>query len=132
VSSLTGAQKRAAMLITGTPRRVPTNDLLQELGLSNLVDRRKLHRLPFLHKLRFQASVPDYIRALVPNTRETDTPRTLRNVRNITHTMNRHPSYLTNPQHNERLERASKRGTTAEGLQAIQQQTIQNPGNGTT
>ena len=88
------AQKRAARLITGTPRRVPTNDLLQELGLSNLVDRRKLHRLQLLHKLRFQASVPDYIRAIVPNTREMDTPRTLRNVTNITQPMTRLTSYI--------------------------------------
>lgn len=78
-SRLEKAQKRAARLITGTPRRTPTVGLMKELGWSSLSERRHFHKLLLFHKLKFDVTVPDFIRAIIPNTRETDTVRVLRN-----------------------------------------------------
>ena len=72
------AQNRAARLITGTPRRTSTAGLLEELGWSTLACRRSIHKLLLHQKLRYDTSVPNYIRNMLPNTRAEDTGRELR------------------------------------------------------
>lgn len=73
------AQNRAARLITGTPRRTSTEGLLKELGWTPLANRRIINKLLLYQKLRYDASVPGYIKDTLPNTRTEDTGRELRN-----------------------------------------------------
>ena len=68
-SRLEKAQKRAARLITSTPRRTPTAGLLKELGWTTLENRRRVHRLQLYHKLKADDHVPNYIKNIIPSTR---------------------------------------------------------------
>jgi len=86
-SRLEKAQKRAARLITGTPRRTSTDGLLEELGWSTLANRRLTNKLLLCQKLRFDNSVPGYIKDMIPNTRAKDTVRELRSTKNDTITL---------------------------------------------
>ena len=79
------AQTRAARLITGTTRRTSASGLLQELGLSTLTDRRQEHRLQLYHRLKFDQVIPHFIKDMIPNTRSTDNPRTLRSTMLFVH-----------------------------------------------
>ena len=73
------AQNRAARLITGTPRRTSTEGLLEELGWTTLANRRLTNKLILYQKLRYDDSVPSYIKDILPNARTDDTGRELRN-----------------------------------------------------
>ena len=81
-SRLEKAQNRAARLITATPRRTPTIGLRSELGMTSLETRRRTHRLHLFHKIKFDESVPDFIKEILPNTRQSDTDRNLRSTQN--------------------------------------------------
>ena len=81
-SRLEKAQNRAARLITGIPRRISTSGLLKELGWSTLASRRQSQKLLLYQKLRFDNSVPVYIKDIIPNTRKEDMVRELRSSRN--------------------------------------------------
>lgn len=72
------AQSRAARLITGAPRRTSSAGLLEELGWSTLDSRRQSTKLLLYQKLRFDNTVPTYIKDITPNTRTQDTTRLLR------------------------------------------------------
>ena len=73
-------QNRAARLITGTPFRSSTEKLRRDLGWDTLTTRREMHRLQMYFKLKNNTStLPDYIRAELPQTRQRDTNITLRN-----------------------------------------------------
>ena len=88
------AQNRAARLMTGTIRRTPVDNLNKELGWSSVADRRRKHRLLLLHRLVYDSTIPEFIKAIVPNNREA-TSRTLRNTndRTITQPMSRTTAY---------------------------------------
>ena len=79
------AQTRAARLITGTTRRTSASGLLQELGLTTLTDRRQEHRLQLYHRLKYDNVIPKFIKEMIPNTRSTDNPRTLRSTTTFVH-----------------------------------------------
>ena len=76
------AQNRAARLITGTIRRTPVDSLRKELGWSSVSDRRQIHRLLLFHKLLYDPTIPEFIKAMVPKTRATVASRPLRNTNN--------------------------------------------------
>ena len=78
------AKNRAARLITGVPRRTSVNGLRKELGWSSVNDQRQTSRLLLLHKLMYDDTVPEYIKASVPNTRGSDTRRLLRGTQDNT------------------------------------------------
>ena len=78
------AQNRAARLITGAVRRTSVTELLKELGWSSVADRRKKDKLLLFHKLIYDHAIPMFIKAIVPNTRESATSRSLRNTRDHT------------------------------------------------
>lgn len=78
-SRLEKAQNRAARLITATPRRTSTVGLRDELGWTALELRRRRHRLQLYHKIVHDESVPDFIKEIIPNTRQSATGRLLRN-----------------------------------------------------
>ena len=80
------AQNRAARLITGTFRRTSIDGLRKELGWSSVADQRQRHRLLLFHKLIYDPKIPNYIKNIVPNTRENDTHMTLRNTQNSKYT----------------------------------------------
>ena len=73
------AQNRAARLITGTVRRTHVAGLREELGWSSVADRRKKDKLLLFHRLLHDRVIPEFIRAIAPNTREAGSCRTLRN-----------------------------------------------------
>ena len=78
-------QNRAARLVTGTTPRTSTDKLRQDLGWETLKTRRKLHKLQFFHKLISTLhQQPEYIRHVLPQTRITNTHRTLRNYTTLT------------------------------------------------
>ena len=65
--------------------RTPSDKLKQDLGWDTLKTRRKLHKLQFFHKLTSTLhQQPEYIRHVLPQTRTTDTHRTLRNCTTLT------------------------------------------------
>ena len=72
------AQNRAARLITGTVRRTHVAALREELGWSSVADRRKKDKLLLFHRLVHDRVIPEFIKAIAPNTREADSSRTLR------------------------------------------------------
>ena len=77
-SRLEKAQNRAARLITATPRRTPTAGLREELGWSSLETRRHNHKLHLYHKIMYEPSIPEFIKEIVPNFRQTDSERCTR------------------------------------------------------
>ena len=79
--------------ITGTGLRTSTNGLRRELGWTSLTDRRKIHKLQFYHKLIFNPIVPEFIKTIIPNTRQQNTTRTLRNISAQTIPLARTTSY---------------------------------------
>lgn len=72
-------QNRAARLVTWTHFRTPTDKLKEDLGWENLETRRKMHKLGFLHNLLNNPNIPQYIKNLIPLTRQNETERPLRN-----------------------------------------------------
>ena len=73
------AQNRAARLVTGAPLRTSTDGLRRELGWTSLTDRRKKHKLQLYHKLMFNPTIPPFIKLIIPNARQQNTQRRLRN-----------------------------------------------------
>lgn len=90
-SRLEKAQKRAARLITGVPRRTSTTELLGELGWISLEKRRESNKILLYQKIKCDNKVPQYIKACVPNARQEQTPRQLRSASN---------NHLSNPRFN--------------------------------
>ena len=87
-------QRRAARLVTGTPPRTSTDRLRQELGWDTLKTRRKLHKLHFFHRLSSTVhQQPEYIKHILPQTRITNTRRTLRNHTTLTLPPNKTTSF---------------------------------------
>jgi len=86
-------QTRAARLIVGAPFRTSTDRLRQDLGLMTLSNRREIHRLNLYFKLRHDTRIPDYITSSLPNTRQQDTRRVLRNHASHTLPQNHTTSY---------------------------------------
>ena len=87
-------QRRAARLVTGTPPRTSTDRLRQELGWDTLKARRKLHKLHFFHRLSSTVhQQPEYIKHILPQTRITNTRRTLRNHTTLTLPPNKTTSF---------------------------------------
>ena len=82
-------QNRAARLVTGTYFRTSTDKLRLELGWDRLTTRRKIHRLTLFWHLTQSTHAPDYIKQTLPQTRDTDTVRTLRNASSLTLPHNR-------------------------------------------
>ena len=82
-------QNRAARLVTGTYFRTSTDKLRLELGWARLATRRKMHRLTLFWHLSRCTSVPDYIKRTLPQPRQTDIARTLRNSNTLTLPHNR-------------------------------------------
>ena len=73
-------QNRAARLTTGALFRTPSDKLRQELGWDTLTSRRKIHRLALYHRLSLpESKAPNYITEIMPQTREQETNRSLRN-----------------------------------------------------
>ena len=81
-------QNRAARLVTGTLLRTPTDKLTNDLGWNSLETRRKINKIVFFHNLLNNPSVPQFIRNVVPETRENNMPRALR-----------HPERIRVPRH---------------------------------
>ena len=87
-------QNRAARLVTGGLFRTPSDKLRAELGWDRLTTRRRIHRLTLYHKLNDpEQHCPNYIKAIMPNTRAQDTDRQLRNANMHTTTTSRTSSY---------------------------------------
>jgi len=86
-------QNRAARLITGTPFRTSTDKLRRDLGMTTLTTRRQLHKLSMYHKHKHDSRIPEYISSTLPNTRQRDTGRMLRNSSFHTLPSNRTTSY---------------------------------------
>ena len=90
-------QNRSARLVTGTLLRTSTDKLRSDLGWNSLKDRRKIHRIQFLHKLLLN-DIPQYIQDTLPNRRNLNTTRELRNlnqrVEPMTRTSNFKNSFL--------------------------------------
>ena len=87
-------QRRAARLVTGTPPRTSTDRLRQDLGWETLKTRRRLHKLHFFHKLSSTVhQQPEYIKHILPQTRITNTRRTLRNHTTLTLPPNKTTSF---------------------------------------
>ena len=87
-------QNRIARLVTGTLRRTPTDKLRLELGWDSLKTRRNIHKLTLYYKLKHpQSQFPAYIRSILPNTRQQDTGRELRNANTNTLPANRLTKY---------------------------------------
>ena len=87
-------QNRTARLVTGAEFRTSTDALRRELGWDRLQTRRDMHKLLFFRKLLFeQEKFPDYITALLPDTRQKDTGRILRNANAHTQIVNRTESF---------------------------------------
>ena len=81
---------RAARLVTGALFNTSHNQLLLDLGWDTLETRRKKHRLIFYNKLiNHFADLPQYIRDILPQTRQDNTGRALRNATNLTLPSNR-------------------------------------------
>ena len=110
-------QNRAARLTTGALFRTSSDRLRLELGWDKLTTRRHIHRLTLYHKLnQSNTYIPRYLTEIMPNTREEDTNRRLRNANTHTHERPQTTSYqrsffiTTNKQYNELPEAA--RGLT--------------------
>ena len=86
-------QNRAARLTTGALFRTSPENLRIDLGWEKLTIRRHIHRLTLFHRLAI-ARAPNYITAIILNTRAQDTKRTLRNATN--HTQHQIRTTLTN------------------------------------
>ena len=83
-------QNRVARLVTGTMLRTPTDKLRDELGWTTLENRRKIHKLTLYYHLQIANSLtPSYISSVIPDTRMSQTGRSLRNSRTLTQTFNR-------------------------------------------
>ena len=83
-------QNRAARLITGALFRTSTDKLRHELGWDRLSTRREIHRLTYFWSLNDRTTpTPAYIRDSLPQARQTDTTRTLRNSTAMTQPKNR-------------------------------------------
>ena len=87
-------QNRAARLITGALYRTSTDKLRLELGWDRLSTRREIHRLTFFRLLIDRdIPIPSYIRDSLPQIRQSDTSRTLRNSTAMTLPDNRTTRY---------------------------------------
>ena len=85
-------QNRAARLITGALFRTSTDKLRHDLklGWDRLSTRREIHRLMYFWSLNDRTTpTPAYIRDSLPQARQTDTTRTLRNSTAMTQPKNR-------------------------------------------
>ena len=87
-------QNRAARLTTGALFRTSSDRLRLELGWDKLTTRRYMHRLTLYHKLnQSNTYIPRYLTEIMPNTREEDTNRRLRNANTHTHERPQTTSY---------------------------------------
>ena len=78
-------QNRAARLVTNALPRTSTTKLLLEIGWDKLKARRKVHRLLLYRRLKDDAAqIPSYIRNMIPDARQQDTGRALRNASLLT------------------------------------------------
>ena len=87
-------QNRAARLVTGALFRTPTVKVLADLGWTTLRTRREINSATYLYKImdpRF--STPEYLRNILPATREQITHHMLRNPTNISIPLSRLSSY---------------------------------------
>ena len=87
-------QNRAARLVTGALSRTPTVKVLADLGWTTLRTRREINSASYLYKTmdpRFRA--PDYLKNILPATREQIAHHTLRNPTNISIPSSRLSSY---------------------------------------
>ena len=103
-------QNRAARLVTGTLFRTPTNKLLHDVGWDRLKTRREIHKMTLYHAFsNTKHKVPDYIRAIMPDTRSHNTGRHLRNSFNHTllpnHTTSYQSSFSFQPQNSGTISR---------------------------
>ena len=72
-------QNRSARLVTNALQRTSTAKLRLELGWDTLKTRRKIHRLLLYEQIKSSTSnIPDYMRNMIPETRQEDTGRVLR------------------------------------------------------
>ena len=75
-------QNRIARLVTGAEFRTSSEKLRRDLGWDLLKTRRKKHRLILYRKLKCErAYIPEYITSIIPETRQEETGRILRNAR---------------------------------------------------
>ena len=87
-------QNRIARLVTGAEFRTSSEALRRDLGWDLLKTRRIKHKLTFYRKLKYeQAFIPEYITAIIPETRQQETGRTLRNANLQTLPSNRTSSF---------------------------------------
>ena len=87
-------QNRAGRLVTGTLFRTPTDKLLRDVGWDRLTIRRQIHKLTLYHTFNDpKHQTPNYITAIMPETRAHNTGRTLRNAKMHTMPSNRTTSY---------------------------------------
>ena len=87
-------QNRAARLVTGAHFRTSSDKLRLDLGWNSLDIRRRIHKLTLYFKLRkTQSQFPAYISSIIPNTREHDTGRNLRNAHTLSLPHNRLSSF---------------------------------------
>ena len=87
-------QNRAGRLVTGTYFRTPTDRLLRDLGWDKLTTRRQIHKLTLYHTFNdANHPTPNYITAIMPETRAHNTGRILRNANTHTIPANRTTSY---------------------------------------
>ena len=75
-------QNRIARLVTGAKLRTSSDELRRDLGWDLLKIRRKKHRLVLYRKLKCErAYIPEYITSIIPESRQQETGRILRNAR---------------------------------------------------
>ena len=87
-------QNRAARLVTGAHFRTSTDRLRRDLGWDPLDARRRIHKLTLYFKLRnTQSNHPSYITSIIPQTRQHDTDRILRNADSQSQPQNRLTSF---------------------------------------
>ena len=87
-------QNRAARLVTGAHFRTSTDRLRRDLGWDPLDARRRIHKLTLYYKLRnTQSNHPSYITSIIPQTRQHDTDRILRNADSQSQPQNRLTSF---------------------------------------
>lgn len=78
-------QMRAARLVTGALFRTPSEMLLKDVGWERLKTRREVHKLTYFYNLvDIRSKAPDFVRELLPDNRQYNTDRTLRNAHNLT------------------------------------------------
>ena len=79
---LENTQRQAALAITRAYQHTSHNNLLQELGLITLQERRTIAKLTLFYKIKSNLT-PDYLKTLIPNEVGQDQPYQLRNARAI-------------------------------------------------